>query len=104
MPYENDHACLVNPNITEILGTQTRKHNGKSYKVRIGRAKGQREGSAERSYLYPISEWTKAQAQAHCREHDGRFEPAVPKKTQEMNVLDPDKNKQISTICNCGEE
>lgn len=104
MPYENDHACLVNPKITEILGTQTRKHNGKTYKVRIGRAKGQREGSSERSYLYPISVWSKSEARAHCRDHNGTFEPAKPKQTQELNVLDPEDNPAISTICDCEEE
>ena len=76
MPYENYHACLVNPNITQILGTQTRKHDGKTYQVRIGRAKGKTTGSAERSYLYPKSQWTAAQARAHCKDHGGTFEAA----------------------------
>lgn len=97
MPYENYHACLVNPNITQILGTQTRKHAGKTYQVRIGRAKGKTTGSAERSYLYPKGQWTAAQARAHCKSHGGRFEPATAKTQQFIE----EENIFIFQKCGC---
>lgn len=86
MPLENNHACLVNPNLTEVLGTQERQHNGKTYLARIARAKGQTKGSGERSFLYPIATWSKAEAQAHCKDHNGRFE-AAKKESQEMSFF-----------------
>jgi len=76
MPLPNYHACLINPSVTKILGTMTRKSGGKTYKVRVGRKKGQTEGSTQRSFLYPKSEWSESEARNHCKEHGGRFEPA----------------------------
>ena len=74
MPMPNFHACLLNPKVTKILGTMTRKTDGKSYKVRVGRKKGQTEGSTQRSFIYPISQWSAAEARRHCKEHGGKFE------------------------------
>jgi len=74
MPYKNFHGCLINPRATNILGTKNRSHNGKMYKVKYARVKGKTTGSTERSYLYPISSWTEAEARSHCRSHGGTFE------------------------------
>ena len=76
MPMPNFHACLLNDLVKKILGTMTRKTDGKTYKVKIGRKAGQTEGSTQRSFLYPKSGWSKAEARKHCQEHGGRFEAA----------------------------
>lgn len=82
MPFPNNHACLINPNI-KVKGSVTRRHNGKRYTVRVG------EGG-ERSYLYPTDEWSAEAASAHCRAHDGKFEPASAKvRETEGNYADP---------------
>jgi len=76
MPYPNFHGCLLDPKVTKILGTMTRKTDGKTYKVRVGRKAGKSSGSSQRSFLYPKSEWSAAEARKHCKEHGGTFEPA----------------------------
>ncbi|MFX0092109.1 MAG: hypothetical protein ACFFBD_10145 [Candidatus Hodarchaeota archaeon] len=90
MPYENSHACAINLSL-EVVGSQKRKHNGKSYTVRIGKTK---TGSAERSYLYPVEEWTEAEARKHCIGHGGKFEPATKKVKEYIN---PKDNPMIKT-------
>lgn len=75
MPYSNNHSCEIDLNL-RVLGSQSRKHKGKTYIVRIGRKPGRVKGSSERSYLYPVKEWTESEAKAHCKEHGGRFVPA----------------------------
>ncbi|MBA7557287.1 hypothetical protein ES705_50034 [subsurface metagenome] len=79
MPYPNYHSCLINPELTKVLGTQTRIHKGKKYSVRIARAEGKTKGSGERSYLYSIKDWTKKEARDHCKEAKGEFHPAEKK-------------------------
>jgi len=79
MPYEESHACSINPRL-KVLGSQKRTHKGKSYTVRIGRAPGRTKGSSERSYLYDKKVWSESEARAHCKDHDGKFEPATGKK------------------------
>ena len=76
MPLSNFHACLLNPSVTNILGTMTRESGGKTYKVRIGRKKNQAKGSTQRSFLYSIKTWTKSEARKHCKDHGGSFEAA----------------------------
>jgi HK97 family phage prohead protease len=75
-PYPNNHACVIDASL-EVVGSQTRKHNGKEYTVRIGKKKG--GGSGDHSYLYPKDTWSEAEARAHCKDHEGTFEPAKEK-------------------------
>lgn len=96
MPYPNNHACAIDLSL-QTLGSQTRDHNGKKYTVRIGRKPGARSGSSERSYLYSIDTWTEAEARAHCKDHNGRFEPASGKTQETMTPdnLNPKENPLI---------
>lgn len=93
-PLPNNHACVVDSSL-EVVGSQTREHNGKRYTVRIGKKKG--GGTGERSYLYPKDQWTESEARAHCKSHGGSFEPAVSevKETELPANLDPKKNPMI---------
>lgn len=90
MPSKNFHVCDFNIN-QDVKGSDKRKHEGKSYTVRYGE-------KGEYAYYYPIDEWTEAQAKAHCKEHDGKFEPAL-KETQEMEnkYINPKTNPLIRT-------
>ena len=78
MPYPNEHACrLKSPDAFQKgkFRRVTRKSGGKTYHIIMGRLKGQNV-MTEQAYRYPKDSWTAAQAGKHCREHDGRFEPA----------------------------
>ncbi len=80
MPYRNEHSCrLLDPDEVDVVGSETREHEGKKYRVIFGKPKGS-DGSVEQAYRYPLSEgWTEAEARAHCKEHGGiLFEPAEP--------------------------
>jgi len=80
-PYPNEHACrLRDPGDFEADSFRrvTREHEGKKYAVIMGRLKDE-ETLTEQAYRYPIETWEEADARAHCREHEGRFEAAAPK-------------------------
>jgi len=75
-PYPNNHACLIDESL-KVVGSQTRKHEGKEYTVRIGKDEDGKTG--DHSYLYPKDAWTAAEARAHCKSHGGKFEAATGK-------------------------
>lgn len=105
MPYPHEHACrLKDPsNFKRFTRVKRRSSSGKTYSVIFGwTSVNGRDVSMEQAYRYPTDTWNASQARAHCKSHDGRFEQASAK-TQEMDLIDPDNNEQISTICNCGE-
>jgi HK97 family phage prohead protease len=75
-PYPNEHACrLSDPDKYDKLRRGTREHEGKTYSVIYGRPKGG-GGWEEQAYRYKKSEWTAAEARAHCKSHEGKFEAA----------------------------
>jgi hypothetical protein len=78
-PYPNEHACrLRDPDILDIVGSGTREHDSKTYRVIYGKPKGEKDaGSVEQAYRYPVETWTEAEARKHCQEHDGTFEAAT---------------------------
>lgn len=75
MPYLNESACRLHPPSRYVrFRRSTRRSAGKVYSIIFGiKADGTTE---EQAYRYNKSTWTAAQARRHCREHDGRFEPA----------------------------
>jgi ATP-dependent protease ClpP protease subunit len=80
MPYANEHACRLREPSQFTAGSfrrVERKHEGKAYGIIMGRLKGQ-DTLTEQAYRYPTETWTKATAQAHCRNHEGSFEAAGP--------------------------
>jgi hypothetical protein len=76
MPYPNEHSCrLVDPDKVDVVGSDERRHDGKAYRVIYGKPKDG-DGSVEQAYRYPVDSWSESEARAHCKAHDGRFEPA----------------------------
>jgi HK97 family phage prohead protease len=85
MPYENEHACrLRNPGdfAKGSFRRISRKHEGKSYGVIVGKIKGQ-DATTDQAYRYPKKAWGADEARKHCKEHGGTFEPAADAKSQE---------------------
>ena len=54
-PYPNEHSCrLKDPVTLDIVGSGTREHEGKTYRVIYGKPKGEKDaGSVEQAYRYP---------------------------------------------------
>lgn len=84
-PYPNEHACrLVDPGkfAGGTFRTTERKHEGKTYRVIMGKLKG-KSTMTEQAYRYPKDDWKAADARAHCKSHDGiLFEPASGKEAK----------------------
>ncbi len=77
-PYENEHACRIkNPDDFEdnSFRSTTRDHEGKEYRVIMGKLKGQ-DTMTDQSYRYNKDTWDESIASAHCKDHGGTFEPA----------------------------
>jgi len=76
-PYPNEHSCrLEDPAKYETCRRTSRKHEGKTYFVLTCKLKGETKWE-EQAFRYPIDDWTAAEARAHCKDHEGRFEPAA---------------------------
>lgn len=74
-PYPNEHACrLQDPDKYVRFKRMARKHDGKTYYVIIGWTKDGK--SEDQTFRYPKDKWSESEARAHCKEHDGFFEPA----------------------------
>ena len=78
-PLPNEHSCrLVDPAKFEkgSFRSYSRTSDGKKYRVIAGRLKG-KTTMTEQGFRYPKDDWTSAQANKHCKDHDGiRFIPA----------------------------
>lgn len=77
-PYENEHACrLKNPDDFEdnSFRSMNRSHEGKEYRVIIGKLKGQ-DSMTDQAFRYNKETWKEDEAKAHCTDHKGTFEPA----------------------------
>jgi len=84
-PYPNEHSCrLRDPETLEIVGSGTRKHNGKTYRIIYGKPKNGEGGSVEQAYRYPVETWSETEARKHCQEHDGSFEPATKEESDKL--------------------
>jgi hypothetical protein len=96
-PFPNEHSCrLADPDTVKVVGSITRNHKGKSYRILVGKRKGSNTSEAQ-AYRYPKSEWTADAARAHCEDAGGSFEAAA-KGAQEMApefYLDPANNPLI---------
>jgi hypothetical protein len=96
-PFPNEHSCrLANPDEVKVVGSLTRDHKGKNYRILVGKRAG-KSGSEAQAYRYPKSEWTEEAARAHCKDAGGSFE-AASKETQHMepeDYLNPAENPLI---------
>jgi hypothetical protein len=80
-PYPNEHACrLREPGEfqADTFRRMQREHEGKKFSVIMGRLKGE-DTMTEQAYRYADDVWTAAEARAHCKTHEGRFEAATGK-------------------------
>lgn len=80
MPYPNEHSCQLNPEVNVVGSRKRTAGNGKQYRILFGMPPRGDGGSVERSYRYPKSTWSAAEARAHCKAHGGSFEAALVKK------------------------
>jgi len=71
MPSKNFHVCDIDTSL-KVVGSARKKSNGKNYTIRYGVPKG---GGGSRIYAiyYPVTEWTSAQARAHCKKIRGNL-------------------------------
>lgn len=77
-PFPNEHSCRLRPPSDfqpDSFRRVTREHEGKRYSVIMGRLKDE-DTMTEQAYRYPKDIWDAAAARAHCKSHDGSFEPA----------------------------
>ena len=89
MPFPNNHACVIRDSGDFQEGsirTDTRKHEGKEYKVRMGKVKGE-DTMTDQSFLYPKASWKEDEAKKHCQDHKGSFEPASEEKAEGYRAL-----------------
>ena len=74
-PFPNEHACRkTEPNYDKYARKNCYiRHAGKCIDVIFGIKDGKSE---IQTYRYPKSKWDVASARAHCKSHNGSFEPA----------------------------
>ena len=87
MPFPNEHSCrLRSPGDFEkgSFRRTSRRSGGRRYDIIMGRLK-EKSTMIEQTYRYPKSDWTAAEARAHCADHGGSFEAA--KKTQSARPM-----------------
>ena len=84
---------MQDPAELEIVGSDERQHDDKTYRVIFGKPKDG-DGSVEQAYRYPKDAWSEEAARSHCKEHDGKFEAAEKTEMFNLHVLtekaDPD--------------
>jgi len=97
-PYPNEHACrLEDPAKVKVVGSITKEHNGKKFRILVGKKEGS-TGTVAQAYRYPRASWSESEARAHCKDHGGSFEAA--RSAQEMSeeeLQNPDNNPLIKT-------
>ena len=85
-PSTENHVCRLNSGDYVRYRSETRKHDGKSFTVRFGIKRS--DGTAEEyEYFYAKDTWTAAQARKHCKDHDGKFTPALKSMEGVLNEI-----------------
>ena len=74
MPYPNEHSCTIR-NSKDFEKKSFKRIVKKKLAIIIARLKGKKTTTTQ-AYRYPIKDWTKKEAQEHCKEHKGEFHPA----------------------------
>jgi len=79
-PYPNEHSCRLKPPNYKKYSRKNcyKKHDGKCIDFVFGII-GPDESELQ-SMRYPTKTWDESSARAHCKEHDGTFEPAKKEK------------------------
>ena len=74
MPYPNEHSCRIKSPDAFQSDSFRRMKTG-ILSIIIGKLKGESKTTTQ-AYRYPTADWTEDAARKHCRDSDGRFEPA----------------------------
>jgi HK97 family phage prohead protease len=94
-PYPNEHACRLREpgefQADSFRRTQ-REHEGKKYSVIMGKLKDE-DIMTEQAYRYADDVWTAAEARAHCKTHEGRFEAATGKSADDQDETGNGKSR-----------
>lgn len=100
-PYPNEHACRLNdPGKYETCRRTTRDHEGKEYSVIFCKLKDS-DTWEEQAYRYGKDKWTAADAEKHCKDHNGMsFEPAAESESVE-NATDNLEKVAYNDIMRC---
>ncbi|MBA7576621.1 hypothetical protein ES708_18462 [subsurface metagenome] len=88
-PLPNEHACrLRDPDDFEddSFRRTTRKHEDKEYAVIMGKLKGE-DTMTDQSFRYDKEVWEEDEADTHCKDHKGTFEPAEKQELKSGRVL-----------------
>jgi len=99
-PYPHEHACrLKSPDDFEkgSFRSMERDHNGKKYRVIVGRPKG-KDTTEEQAYRYNKDSWSADEARNHCQSHKGSFEAAKPTKKSIEDIEKDKKNKVLKEL------
>lgn len=92
MTYPNEHSCrLLSPEAAIQCRRTKRFSDGKEYHIITCEYRAPPKGKshwAEQAYRYPIAVWSEESASAHCKRHQGRFEPAQPEETRKYTLED----------------
>jgi len=101
-PYPNEHAChLQPPSKFSDFRRGTRKHEGKTYSIIFGKVKDG-ETWEEQAYRYAKDVWEAADARAHCKSHDGKFEAASSENSVGLDdTAEPPKPSPLTIALAC---
>jgi len=89
-PYINEYSCrLLDPKKISKAGCRSmdRTHEGRRYRAIICQFYDRAGKWLIQSLRYPVDQWTRSQAIAHCREYEGQFEDI---KQPEQRKYDPE--------------
>jgi len=84
MPYPNEHSCRITEPSEFQKGSFRRISEGK-LNIIIGKKKGQTKTSTQ-AFRYPKDKWSVNEARSHCRDHNGKFEPASNGKSAALSL------------------
>lgn len=85
MPFVAEHACRIrSPDLySEFRRREIRTREGRRLAMILGRRKDDPDRWEVQAWRYPVSDWTREQARAHCQRNRGiRFEPAQGNREQ----------------------
>lgn len=91
MPYPNEHACRHrDPGDfkDDSFRRTSRKHEGKTYHIIMGKLKDSDDSMVEQAYRYPKSTWSASEARSHCKSHGGKSFEAAKESKSDNNVIE----------------
>ena len=101
MPFVNEYSCrLLDPKKIAKVGCRSmdRTHEDRRYRAIICKFYDTTKWLIQ-SLRYPVDQWTRSQAIAHCREYEGQFEDIKqPEETRKMELSPGQFVRKMETI------